>query len=395
MTERQVDWGMNTPSASRYVLQLVLLYVLLAGVWTVFWHRTPSLLAPSSPWLGTFQAAEDWLFVFASTGVLVFSLVRITNKRYHFVFENMREGFAYCRVLFIDGQPRDFVCLDVNRAFYELTGLKTNVVGQRGSDVMPGLQEANPEVLEICGRVARTGVTESIEVYLNALGSRFAISVYRPRRDHVVAVFDNITERKQAEEQLKHANERLATQMGHMRVLQRQLHDLAVHDPLMHIYNRNYLAEVVPLETTRARRQHDGFGVLLVDIDHFKLINDTHGHAAGDEILQSVARTLTASLRAGDIVCRYGGDEILCLLTGATCDSTLDRAEHLRQAVADMRIDREDVSVRVTVSIGAAVFPLHGLEMDEVVKAADLALYRAKADGRNRVQMGSEVRALP
>ena len=124
-----------------------------------------------------------------------------------------------------------------------------------------------------------------------------------------------------------------------------------------------------------------------MDVDHFKLINDTYGHAVGDAILQSVAHTLATSLRASDIVCRYGGDEILCLLTGAGFEATLERAEHLRAAVTEARVDHGDISARVTCSIGAAVFPLHGTEVEQVLRAADAALYRAKTTGRNRVQM--------
>lgn len=379
---------MNVVSTgNRYAVHVIVLYVVLASVWTVFWHYTPLLTTTSSPWLGGIHAVEDWLFVVVSTIVLVLSLAHINRQRYHFVFDSMGEGFVYCRMVFENGQPSDFVCLDANRAFHELTGTKTSVIGKRASAVKPDVRLTSPTVLETFGRVARTGTMERFEAHIDATQSWIAVSVSRPRKNHVVAVFDDITARKEAEARLNDANALLAIQMEQMRLLQARLQDRAINDPVMHIHNRSYLDEILPLEAARARRQQDGFGVLLVDIDHFKLINDTYGHAIGDAILQSVGGTLTASLRAGDVVCRYGGDEILCLLPGASYDATLERAEQLRKAISESRIDHDQLSARVTSSIGAAVFPQHGEEIDEVLRSADLALYQAKADGRNRVQM--------
>ena len=118
------------------------------------------------------------------------------------MFENMLNGFAYCRMLFDQDRPQDFIYLDVNNAFETLTGLK-NVVGKRVSEVIPGLRESDPELFEIYGRVALTGVPEQFETYVNALGMWFSISVYSPGKEHFVAVFDVITERKRAEEALR------------------------------------------------------------------------------------------------------------------------------------------------------------------------------------------------
>jgi PAS domain S-box-containing protein len=111
----------------------------------------------------------------------------------------MLHGFAHCEMLFEDGEPRDFVYLDVNATFEKLTGL-TGVVGKRVTQVIPGIRESSPELLEIYGRVARTGVPEKFEMFVDALGIWFSISAYSPRKGHFVALFDNITERKRAEE---------------------------------------------------------------------------------------------------------------------------------------------------------------------------------------------------
>jgi two-component system cell cycle sensor histidine kinase/response regulator CckA len=124
------------------------------------------------------------------------------ESRYRSLFENMIEGFAYCRMLFENGEPRDFVYLAVNRAFDSLTGLK-DVVGRKVSEVIPGIQETNPELFDIYGRVATTGRPEKFETFVKALGIWFSVSVYSVERGHFVAVFDNITERKRLEAQLR------------------------------------------------------------------------------------------------------------------------------------------------------------------------------------------------
>lgn len=125
-----------------------------------------------------------------------------SEEHYRTLFENMLNGYAYCRMLYEDGVPQDFIYLDVNPAFEKLTGLK-DVVGRKVSEVIPGIQKSDPELLEIYGRVALTGMPERIETYIEALDMWFWISVYSSQKEHFVAVFDVITERKKAEEALR------------------------------------------------------------------------------------------------------------------------------------------------------------------------------------------------
>ncbi len=124
--------------------------------------------------------------------------LRENEKRYRSLFENMHNGFAYCKMLFEDNVPQDFIYLDVNSAFEKLTGLR-NVVGKKISEVIPGLRESHPVLLEIYGRVALTGKPESFEIYLEPLAIWLFISVYSTEKGYFVAVFDNITDRKRAE----------------------------------------------------------------------------------------------------------------------------------------------------------------------------------------------------
>ncbi|HSA77607.1 MAG TPA: GAF domain-containing protein, partial [Nitrospirota bacterium] len=124
--------------------------------------------------------------------------LRESEKRYRSLFDNMLNGFAYCKMLYDDGRPQDFIYLEVNRVFENLTGLK-NVVGKKVSQVIPGIRESYPALLEIYGRVALTGKPESFEIYLEPLATWFFVSVYSTEKGYFVAVFDNITERKKTE----------------------------------------------------------------------------------------------------------------------------------------------------------------------------------------------------
>ncbi|OGP49709.1 MAG: hypothetical protein A2Y79_05330 [Deltaproteobacteria bacterium RBG_13_43_22] len=134
--------------------------------------------------------------------------LRESEKLYRSLFEKMINGFAYCRMLFEDGRPQDFIYLVVNDAFELQTGLK-DVVGKRVTEVIPGIREADPQLFEIYGRVAMTGRPERFEMFLNILQMWFWVSVYSPAKDHFVAVFDVITERKKAEGKLTHTLENL------------------------------------------------------------------------------------------------------------------------------------------------------------------------------------------
>jgi diguanylate cyclase (GGDEF)-like protein len=169
----------------------------------------------------------------------------------------------------------------------------------------------------------------------------------------------------------------------HNAQLYHQLEDRARTDALTGLHNTRWLDEVAEQEAARSLRSGAEIGVLLLDLDHFKLVNDTGGHAAGDRTLRNVARTLRAAVRTGDEVVRFGGEEFLILLHESGIAGALRVAETVRDAVASMPL--ADPEPRVTVSIGVAVFPANGPTLDDAVRAADLAMYRAKAQGRNRV----------
>lgn len=134
--------------------------------------------------------------------------LRQSEQRYRSLFEHMLDGFAYCRMVYENGLPQDFIHLNVNEAFERLTGLR-GVVGRRASEVLPDIHQTNPELLRIYGRVALTGQPERFETYLKPLGIWLSVAVYSQDKEHFVAVFDNITERKRAEQVLARSKEEL------------------------------------------------------------------------------------------------------------------------------------------------------------------------------------------
>lgn len=166
--------------------------------------------------------------------------------------------------------------------------------------------------------------------------------------------------------------------------LRQFLEELATHDPLTGLTNRRALDAALLREVRRARRGERTCGVIMLDIDHFKRVNDTYGHEAGDRVLVALARVLQRGVRDEDVVARFGGEEFVIILPEASLAETTRRAEELRTAVTLLLPSAIEPLPPVTISLGAAVFPDHGASGAEVLHAADAALYEAKAQGRNR-----------
>jgi len=160
----------------------------------------------------------------------------------------------------------------------------------------------------------------------------------------------------------------------------------SIKDPLTGLYNRRYLDETLEREIRRAGRSDLPVSVLMLDIDHFKRFNDTHGHDAGDAVLRETSNFLSAGIRAEDFACRYGGEEFVVVLPTATVQVAQARAERLRLRLRELSVMHQGHPLeRVTASIGVAEFPRHGLTAKDLLSAADAALYQAKRRGRNMV----------
>ena len=161
--------------------------------------------------LAAVSAAKDHLEERVSERTIelerTFNALRDSEVRYRRLFEHMAEGFAYCRMIFEKGEPQDFIYLAVNTAFETLTGLR-NVTGKKVSEVIPGIREADPQLFDIYARVSLTGKPEKFEMFVEAMKMWFSVSVYGPEKEHFVAVFDVITDRKRAEKALQESEER-------------------------------------------------------------------------------------------------------------------------------------------------------------------------------------------
>ncbi len=169
------------------------------------------------------------------------------------------------------------------------------------------------------------------------------------------------------------------------------LREQAIHDALTGLYNRRYLEEVLEREAYTAARMAQRIGIIMLDLDHFKNLNDSFGHDAGDAVLRAIGQFLTQQIRQGDIACRYGGEEFALFLPNAPLQVVGERAEGLRLGVQALDVQYRDTSLpKMTISLGVAALPEHGATGLDALRAADEALYRAKRAGRNRVVVANE-----
>ena len=410
------------------------------------------------------------------------------------LLEHLLNGVAYCRMEYTDGQPSDFLFLYTNPAFHSQTGL-ADVCGKHISQIVPGLRQTDPALLEIFGRVARGGQPETFVMPVKSMAEWFSVSVYCPHPEHFIALFDVVTERKKAEAALEDRARQLrfvlegselgfwdwdiATgkvernpQWGHMlgytfeelqhtaqqwadfvhphdrerawasifdvvegrsaahkleyrmlhkdgsirwildqaKVMQRDGHGKATRmcgthtditerklleeelrrqahvDYLTGIYNRRHFMERAEQELSRAHRYAKPLSMLMLDIDHFKQINDRHGHKVGDTVLKAVADLSQATFRDVDIVGRLGGEEFAALLPETDQPAALEAAERLRATIANARIPLPGAPpVSFSVSIGVSSMDSPEDNIDALLQRADKALYKAKDSGRNRV----------
>ncbi len=198
-------------------------------------------------------------------------------------------------------------------------------------------------------------------------------------------VVERTQELEQAQTQLHQVNEELKTQLAAVTLLEKNVRELAIRDSLTGLYNRHHLSEHLEIEYSRANRENQPIAFLLMDIDHFKDVNDTFGHQAGDQALKAAAEVITHHTRPTDIACRYGGEEFMVILPGVGLEAALHRAEELRESIQNLEIRYQEQIIRITLSIGVAVYPQHGASSDQILSHVDAALYQAKHVGRNSV----------
>ena len=193
---------------------------------------------------------------------------------------------------------------------------------------------------------------------------------------------------------IQQAGEYAALRLANLR-LREKLHDQSIRDPLTGLYNRRFLEATLEQELHRSGRHHTGLGVIMADIDKFKVLNDSFGHTAGDIVLKEVAAMLRRSVRTEDIVCRYGGEEFLVVLPDTTLESVSERAEQVRESIAKLELQHAGHSLgKVTASFGIS-FSQDGVLTPEILlRYADEALYESKRRGCNCVSLSDSVTNL-
>lgn len=294
----------------------------------------------------------------------------------------MRDG-----VLVVDSKGR---VVDSNPAACEILDLgRKTIEGKPIADAFPYWDSS----------AAGTGDARA-EIYL-AASDRYVELNAIPLADAkgassgTLLVLHDVTAARTASNALEQANAQLRAQLLEIESMQNLLRQQAIRDPLTGLFNRRYLEETLQRELSQNQRDKKPMALILIDIDHFKEINDVHGHACGDAILRALGDLLLRKSRAGDAACRYGGEEFVVVLSGTTLETAVQRAEQWRAEFAGMSFPFQDTEVRAGFSAGIALFPQHGSSEDALLKAADRALYAAKAAGRNNVQVAQGRGLLP
>lgn len=208
--------------------------------------------------------------------------------------------------------------------------------------------------------------------------------------DYFLVMFGDVSERRSTEDALKAAYAEMeglvAQRTAELRTANERLSVEAVSDPLTGLYNRRHLKEFVDRELSRAQRGEFKIVFAMIDIDHFKSINDAYGHDAGDDVLRALSAFLRAQIRREDLPFRYGGEEFLLVMPSTAVDGVMSSIERLHAKAVGVLVENLDrPPISFTLSIGVAVFPDHGDSAEVVIRKADAALYLAKSRGRNRV----------
>lgn len=253
--------------------------------------------------------------------------------------------------------------------------------------VMPGL--TGPEVCKLVRSQEREKYTYLILLTSKNLKEDLIEGMESGADDYLIKPFDQheLEVRLRAGIRILELQAELMAAREVLRVQSIELREQAEKDTLTKLWNRRSILEILERELARIQRQDTPLSVLMLDLDHFKSINDTHGHLAGDEVLRETGRRLKAAVRQYDSVGRYGGEEFLVVMPGCGPLDIDNQAERLRLSLCQVPMKVGDLELTVTGSFGAtfALPAYHALQHD-LIKAADQALYRAKRAGRNQVQ---------
>lgn len=285
-------------------------------------------------------------------------------------------------IMILDNEQR---ILRANKPLAEKLGLEVDdLVGKPCFQYLHGT-ESPPRACPL-HQFRENGKSYTREVEYEALDGEYEVTVSpildkHGNVDGVVHVCRDITARKRAERERQQI-------LSHLTKVKEELAYRAAHDALTGLANRRAIFEILEKELARSVREHSPLGVILVDLDHFKQVNDEYGHLAGDAVLHEVAQRIKASLRPYDSVGRYGGEEFIVLVPGCDKDQVRTMGERLRSAFQDNPVRTTEGDFNITLSLGAFVVTgTQPVDINSVIRNVDKALYRAKDSGRNRVEM--------
>ena len=288
----------------------------------------------------------------------------------------------------------------INPHFTKLTGYGLDeVIGKNPRIIQSG--DTSLETYDQMWRTIRSGKVWRGEVWnKKKTGEPYCeVEIIAPVIDsdgaivNYIAIKEDVTAEKESEAKLREAYVKLEEQMSEIQALQSDLREQAIRDPLTKLHNRHYLKETLSRELSRAMREQYPVSFLLLDIDHFKRVNDMYGHAAGDFVLRDLADHLAEFTRTGDIVCRYGGEEFLVAFPNTKEQDAFLIADRLRESIQESPIYVDRQMISITISAGISEFPAHGQYEALILETADKALYYAKHNGRNQVVLWSKIKA--
>lgn len=381
----------------RRALTATLMYLVAGLIWITFSDRVVEVWFPDPLTLSTAQTWKGFAFVVFTGLVLFVAILRLLSKdrlllslqvnqrralrqreRQLTVLMDNLPGMAY-RCLHDDQWTMVFVSGGCER----LTGYTPDELIDNRITSFAALMDADTteRIAEEVDIAVRKGRSFSIEYAITRKDGRQVWVWERGcgvEQDDGTAFLEgvvlDITDRKE---------------------LENELEELATRDPLTGLLNRREFSRVLEEELERARRYERPMALVWIDFDHFKEVNDSWGHAAGDAVLCAVSRTLEDSVRSVDAVGRFGGEEFVIVLPEMDIEGARDMAERLRQRVSRKPTLLESGhSVPLTISIGVAVFPVHGHSLDTLCGAADKAMYQAKMQGRDCVVMAQPVQPV-
>jgi diguanylate cyclase (GGDEF)-like protein/PAS domain S-box-containing protein len=288
--------------------------------------------------------------------------LQLSRTKLQNLFEHMSSGFALHEMIFDEnGTPSDYRFIEVNPAFEKMTGLsKEQLIGRTILEVMPGVEAF---WIKKYGEVVQSGEPQTLENFAQEINRWYKVIAYRPELGKFAVTIEDVTELKLSQKQLEH---------------------FAHYDVLTDLPNRALFADRMQLELDHAKRRKTMLAVCYMDLDNFKPVNDNFGHEVGDHLLTQVAQRLKGALRSNDSVARLGGDEFALLISDFKTQSELgELLNRMLESVA-MPYLIHGHTIKISMSLGATIFPNDNAEPDALLSHADAALYLAKQAGRNR-----------